>query len=74
MISKIVHRLTAALALFLRLSPFYDDQLKPLLEVLQAQGTLESKLRKGDGWEGDGGVNKQEVRQLIEEVADKLCA
>lgn len=73
MISKIVHRLAASLALFLRLSPFHDEQLKPLLEVLQAQEKLQGKLRKGDGWEGDGGVGKKEVRHLIEEVAGKLC-
>ncbi|KAF9447302.1 thioredoxin family protein [Macrolepiota fuliginosa MF-IS2] len=70
---EIVHRLTASLALFLRLSPFYDEQLKPLLEVLQAQEKLQGKLRRGDGWEGDGGVGKKEVRQLIEEVVNKLC-
>jgi hypothetical protein len=68
-----VHRLTAALALFLRLSPWYDDQLKPLLEVLQVKDTLKNKLRKGNGWESDGGVSKKEVRLLIAEVADKLC-
>ncbi|KXN84609.1 Desumoylating isopeptidase 1 [Leucoagaricus sp. SymC.cos] len=71
---EVVHRLTAALAVFLRLSPRYDDQLKPLLDVLQVQDTLKNKLRKGDGWEGEGGVRKKELRLLIAEVADKLCA
>jgi hypothetical protein len=70
----IVHRLTAALALFIRLSPWYNDQVKTLLEVLQVKGTLQSKLTKGDGWESEGGVSKKDVRQLIAEVADKLCS
>ncbi|KAJ3574479.1 hypothetical protein NP233_g1745 [Leucocoprinus birnbaumii] len=71
---EVVHRLTAALAFFLRLSPWYDDQLKPLLDVLQVRNTLESKLGQGDdhGWEGEGGVSKKEVRHLITEVAEKL--
>lgn len=69
-----VHRLAAALGLLIRLSPFYDEQLKPLLEILQARGTLKAKLGQGNGWEGDGGVKKREVRGLIEEIADKLCA
>jgi hypothetical protein len=56
------------------LSPFYDDQLKPLLDILQARQALRAKLGKSDGWEGDGGVGKREVRGLIGEVADKLCA
>jgi len=68
-----VHRLTAALALFVRLSPWYSDTVRPLLQVLQTQGTLRSKLRQGLGWEGEGGVGKKEVRELIAEVAEKLC-
>ncbi|KAF7767898.1 hypothetical protein Agabi119p4_7141 [Agaricus bisporus var. burnettii] len=71
---EVVHRLAAALGLLIRLSPFYDEQLKPLLEILQARGTLKAKLGQGNGWEGDGGVKKREVRGLIEEIADKLCA
>ncbi|CCM04945.1 uncharacterized protein FIBRA_07142 [Fibroporia radiculosa] len=66
-----VHRLTAALAFFLRLSPAYETQLVPLLEVLQARQTLEGKLLKGGC--GEEGVQKKEVRKLIEEVARKLC-
>jgi hypothetical protein len=69
----LVHRLTATLALLLRLSPAYDTQLVPLLEVLQSREVLMRKLRK----EGQGGVvwgkKEKEVRQLVEEVAGKLC-
>ena len=39
-----VHRLTATLAFLIRLSPFYDDQLVPLLSVLQVGETLKGKL------------------------------
>lgn len=68
-----VHRLTASLAFFLHLSPFYETQLLPLLEVLQVQNTLKTKLAGGaDGLE-DKGAQKREVRSLILEVADKLC-
>lgn len=68
-----MHRLTAALALSIRLSPGYDDIVRPLLQVLQTQGILRSKLEQGSGWEGEGGVGRKEVRELIAEVADKLC-
>jgi len=33
-----VHRLTATLAFLIRLSPFYEDQLAPLLGVLHVVG------------------------------------
>lgn len=66
-----VHRLTAALAFLLRLSPVYDSQLAPLLEVLQARDNMKGKLGKG-GF-GESGVQKPEVRKLMLEVADKLC-
>ncbi|KAH9924254.1 DUF862-domain-containing protein [Epithele typhae] len=69
---EVVHRLVAALAFLLRLSPSYEGQLAPLLEVLQARETLKSKLAKGGC--GESGVQKAEVRKLIEEVADKLCS
>ncbi|KAI0300179.1 hypothetical protein BC826DRAFT_664513 [Russula brevipes] len=39
-----VHRLTATLAFLIRLSPFYDDQLAPLLIVLQVGEALKGKL------------------------------
>lgn len=67
---EIVHRLTASLALLLRLSPFLE-QLTPLLEVLQARKILKEKLERGGC--GEAGVVKKEVRKLIGEVAEKLC-
>ncbi|KAI9058199.1 DUF862-domain-containing protein [Trametes sanguinea] len=69
---EVVHRLTAALAFLLRLSPFYESQLASLLEVLQSRDTLKKKLGKGGC--GENGVQKPEVRKLVEEVAEKLCA
>lgn len=68
--SGTVHRLTASLALLVRLSPFLE-QLTPLLEVLQARRILKGKLERGGC--GDAGVAKKEVRKIIEEVAEKLC-
>ncbi|KAH9969699.1 PPPDE putative peptidase domain-containing protein [Russula dissimulans] len=64
-----VHRLTATLAFLIRLSPFYQDELAPLLGVLQVGETLKSKL---DG-KGKLTVRKKEIRALVEEVADRLC-
>jgi len=64
-----VHRLTATLAFLIRLSPFYQDQLVPLLGVLQVQETLKGKLVE----DGKLKVRKKEVRALIVEVADRLC-
>ncbi|KAI0333739.1 DUF862-domain-containing protein [Cubamyces sp. BRFM 1775] len=69
---EVVHRLTAALAFLLRLSPFYESQLASLLEVLQSRETLKRKLAKGGC--GENGVQKPEVRKLVTEVAEKLCA
>ena len=68
-----VHRLTAALAFFLRLSPQYESQIKGLLEVLQTRKLLQGKLVKGPGWSVDGGIGKKDIRKLVEEVAMKLC-
>jgi hypothetical protein len=64
-----VHRLTATLAFLIRLSPFYQDELAPLLGVLQVSETLKGKLA------GDGKlkVQKKEIRALVMEVADRLC-
>jgi hypothetical protein len=56
--------------LLIRLSPSIE-QLTSLLEVLQAQKILKSKLEKGGC--GETGVVKKEARKLIEEVAKKLC-
>ncbi|KAG6818609.1 hypothetical protein H0H92_002574, partial [Tricholoma furcatifolium] len=68
---EVVHRLAALLAFLLRLSPAYDTQLLPLLEVLHARDVLERKLEKGGC--GEEGVTKKDVRKLVEEVANKLC-
>jgi desumoylating isopeptidase 1 len=70
---EVVHRLAACLAYLVRLSPVHDIQLSPLLDVLQAKQILKAKLVKGDGWNGEGGLMKKEVRQLVQEVSDKLC-
>lgn len=64
--STVVHRLTASLALLIYLSPSYDTELGPLLEVLKVKEILKSKLSQGV-------VKKKDVRRLIEEVTDKLC-
>ena len=69
---EVVHRLAACLACLIRLSPVHD-QLVPLLDALQAKQVLEAKLTKGDGWKSDGGIAKKELRQLVQEVADRLC-
>ncbi|KAF9479923.1 thioredoxin family protein [Pholiota conissans] len=71
---EVVHRLVAALAFFLRLSPQYQTQLAPLLQVLQSKDILRRKLSAGDGWTAAGGIAKKEVKKLVEEVAEKLCA
>jgi len=66
----LVHRLSATLALLLRLSPAYDTHLVPLLEVLQSREVLMHKMGKGQVvW----GKKEKEVRRLVEEVAGKLC-
>ncbi|EPQ54651.1 DUF862-domain-containing protein [Gloeophyllum trabeum ATCC 11539] len=68
---EVLHRLTACLAFLLRLSPLYEEHLGPLLEVVQASSTLKGKLEKGGC--GENGVTKKDIRQLITEVAEKLC-
>ncbi|KAL5482634.1 hypothetical protein ACEPAI_9228 [Sanghuangporus weigelae] len=69
----VVHRLTASLAFLLHLSPFYDTQVKPLLEVLQAKDVLKAKQNGGSDGCGEKGVVKKEIRSLISEVAEELC-
>ncbi|KLO17281.1 DUF862-domain-containing protein [Schizopora paradoxa] len=66
----VLHRLVASLAFLLHLSPFYETQLKPMLEVLEARSTLLAKL---EGVEGGFTVSKKEARALLEEVGTKLC-
>ena len=65
----LVHRLTATLAFLIRLSPFYEDQLVPLLSVLQVGETLKGKLAE------DGQLNvRKEIKALVREVVDRLCS
>ena len=62
-------RLTATLAFLIQLSPFYEDQLVPLLSVLQVGETLKGKLAD------DGKLKvRKEIRALVGEVADRLCS
>jgi len=65
-----VHRLTATLAFLIRLSPFYEDQLVPLLGVLQVGEMLKGKLAE----DGKLKVRKKEIRALVGEVGDRLCS
>ncbi|KAA1479311.1 DUF862-domain-containing protein [Dentipellis sp. KUC8613] len=65
----VVHRLTATLAMFLRLSPFYATQIVSLLEVLGAQMKLKAKLCDDTVLK----IQKKEVHTLVLEVADSLC-
>ncbi|EIM85886.1 DUF862-domain-containing protein [Stereum hirsutum FP-91666 SS1] len=68
---EVVHRLSATLALLIRLSPAYENSLVPLLEVLQVRSALRAKV-EGEG-EGGMKLQKKEVKALVLEVADKLC-
>ena len=70
----LVHRLVASLALFVYLSPFYDSELKPLMDVLQAQEILRSKLKGGDEGFGQGGVTKKELKALLPDVAGLMAS
>jgi hypothetical protein len=52
-----MHRPTATLAFWIRLSPFYEDQLVPVLSVLHGVGSTlkgklveDGKLKEGDQW------------------------
>lgn len=67
----LVHRLIAALALFLHQSPFHMT-LIPLTVVLMVKQKLRQKLLKGGC--GATGVVKADTRKLIEEVAEEFCA
>lgn len=64
-----MHRLTATLAFLIRLSPFYEDQLVPLLSVLQVKETLKGKLAE----DGKPRLRKKEIRALVSEVAEQFC-
>lgn len=67
-----MHRLAASLALSLYLTPSYDSELAPLLEVLQAKEKVLAKLGGGSSGFGENGVKKEEARKMLEEVG-KLC-
>ena len=67
--SHVVRRLTATLAFLIRLSPFYEGELLPLLSVSQVGETLMGKLAE----HGKPKVRKKEIRALVGEVADRLC-
>lgn len=66
-----MHRLVACLAFLLRFSPVYDAHIQPLLEVLQAKKTLQSKLNSS-GFLPEG-VKGAPLKKLITQVADLLC-
>ena len=59
----IAHRLLAALGLLVYLSP-NSGSVQPLLDVLDAKGAIEGKMK---------GYQKKEVKKLAEEIAKKLC-
>lgn len=59
----VAHRLLAALGLAIFLAPGFEESLKPLLEVLDAKGTLEGKMKT---WK------KPEVKKLALELM-KVC-
>ncbi|WVQ76309.1 hypothetical protein IAR50_005974 [Cryptococcus sp. DSM 104548] len=60
----VAHRLLAALALIIYLSPGYGDNVQPMLQVLEASDKIEKKCKT---WK------KKEVKKLGEEIARKLC-
>ena len=63
-----VHRLTAALAFIVRLSPFWSS-IQSVLQVLQCKEVLESKLSGSGGWSKSEGVGqKGGARKIILEV------
>lgn len=62
-----VHRLTAALAFTVRLSPFWSS-IQGVLQLLQCKEVLESKL-SGSGWSKSEGVGqKSSARKIIQDV------
>ena len=67
---SVVCRLTAALALFLYLSPFHKS-LDPFAYVLDVKENLQQKLLPG-GCRATG-VTRMDVRALVKEASDKLC-
>ncbi|KGB77278.2 hypothetical protein CNBG_3116 [Cryptococcus deuterogattii R265] len=60
----VAHRLLAALALEIYLSPDYGDNVQPMLQVLEASSKIEKRCKV---WK------REEVKKLGEEIARKLC-
>ncbi|EJU03248.1 DUF862-domain-containing protein [Dacryopinax primogenitus] len=67
---EVVHRLVASLALFVFRAPGWEE-LRELLQVLQAQEVLLDKLLPGGC--GEIGVRQKSVQVLVKELAG-LCA
>ncbi|EJD40913.1 DUF862-domain-containing protein [Auricularia subglabra TFB-10046 SS5] len=63
----VVHRLAAALAMLVHLSPHFIEQGRPLLDVLGARRALLATVAEG------GCVKKPEIKALVTEVAEELC-
>ncbi|EIW81341.1 DUF862-domain-containing protein [Coniophora puteana RWD-64-598 SS2] len=72
----VVHRLVASLTFLIHAwPPYVEEEVKPMLESLDAKSKLLGKLEKG-GWAAVGDAKKakeEEVRSLVEDVA-KLCS
>ncbi|OXG51992.1 hypothetical protein J010_01890 [Cryptococcus neoformans] len=60
----VAHRLLAALALEIYLSPSYEDNVQPMLQVLETSNKIEKRCKV---WK------RKEVKKLGEEIARKLC-
>lgn len=63
--------MTGTLGFFLKYSPVYNSQLKPLLDVLQAKETLRSKLAQGGC--GPDGIQSPAIVKFVDQVATNLC-
>lgn len=59
----VAYRLLVSLDFMVYLSPSLQDQIKPLLDVLDTKSTVEKKVR---GWK------KPEVKKLAEELVSKI--
>lgn len=59
----VAYRLLVSLDFMVYLSPSLQDQIKPLLDVLDTKSTVEKKAK---GWK------KPEVKKLAEELVSKI--
>ncbi|WVQ80342.1 hypothetical protein IAT38_002447 [Cryptococcus sp. DSM 104549] len=57
-----LHRLLAALGHIIYLSPGYEEDVKPMLQVLEAKSKIQKKK-----------YAKEPVKKLANEIAEKLC-